>query len=188
MTNVSRVLCLALAAGVVLAGCNGASSSPPTVTSTVVVTPTPTPGATSGSPTEATASASATADPTLADGRHAVYVTAVNVASRQLTVDVIQFFTGDAAAVAAKEDGADEVPPPNDYWIRNTSKRLRTLPLATDARITVNVLAAEESGSATRDVPVSVAKLAGYSDLTGHVFWLTARSDTISSLAEQFLP
>jgi hypothetical protein len=62
----------------------------------------------------------------------------VDPAARAVTVDVIQFLTGDAAARAAAEDGA-EVPPPNDYYIRDASSRLRTLPTAPGAPITVNV-------------------------------------------------
>ena len=63
----------------------------------------------------------------------------VDPAVGAVTVDVIQFLTdGDAAARAAGEDGA-EVPPPNDYYIRNTSSRLRILRVASGAPITVNV-------------------------------------------------
>ena len=56
----------------------------------------------------------------------------VDPAVGAVTVDVIQFLTGDAAARAAGEDV--EVPPPNDYYIRNTSSRLRILRVASGAR------------------------------------------------------
>jgi hypothetical protein len=73
-------------------------------------------------------------------------------AAGSATVDVVQFLTGAAAARAAGEDNA-EVPPPNDYYIRNTNPQLRTLPVASDAPITINVHAAQESGSSTKDIP-----------------------------------
>jgi hypothetical protein len=55
---------------------------------------------------------------------------------------------------AAAEDG-EESPPPNDYYIHNVNPRLRTLPVRSDAPITVNVLAAQSTGSATKDVAVT---------------------------------
>jgi hypothetical protein len=38
-----------------------------------------------------------------------------------VTIDVVQFFFGDAATEAARADHATDVPPPNDYWIRRAS-------------------------------------------------------------------
>jgi hypothetical protein len=111
----------------------------------------------------------------------------VDVDGRKLTIDVVQFFTGSAAADAAKQDGAAEVPPPNDYWIRNANKLLRTLPIATDATITVNTLAGETSGDSAKDVSVTLAQLAGY-NLANHLFWVTVDNGTITKIAEQFLP
>jgi hypothetical protein len=124
----------------------------------------------------------------LADGRYPAYVKKVELASRTVVVDVIQFFTGAAAAKAATEDH-QESPPPNDYYIRNTNKRLRTLPVAPSARITVNVLSSEETGDATKDLAVDLPKLASYfpSQISA-VFWVTVRHDEVEALQEQFLP
>jgi hypothetical protein len=57
------------------------------------------------------------------------------------------------------------------------------------ARITVNVLASDETGDATKDLPVDLVKLASYfpTDISP-LFWVTVRNDQVSTLAEQFLP
>jgi hypothetical protein len=81
----------------------------------------------------AVTAARATGQAGLADGRHAVRITGVEPAARRATVDVVQIFFGADAARAAEEDGAPEVPPPNDVWIRNTSPQQRTLAVAPDA-------------------------------------------------------
>jgi hypothetical protein len=178
--------------GVLLtAGCSGGTS-------------TGAPAAT-GSVTTASASASASPSPTspsaalststtgsgttaiLKDGRYPTYILKVRPGTRTVTLDLVQFFTGPAASKAAEEDHAAEVPPPNDYWIRNANMLLRTLPVGASARVTVNTLAAEETGSADKDVKVSLTKLASY-DLSNHLFWVTVRGDTVTRLTEQFLP
>ena len=53
----------------------------------------------------------------LAEGRHPARIGSIDLARN-----------GAAAAVAAQQDGATEVPPPNDVWIRNENSLVRTLP------------------------------------------------------------
>jgi hypothetical protein len=144
--------------------------------------------ATTAAPTS-TAGAPATSEPVvLADGRHPVYLKTVDPDQRTITFDLIQFFTGDAATRAAAEDG-EESPPPNDYYIRNVNPRLRTLPVRADAPITVNVLAAQSTGSATKDVSVTLAKLASYFPNSGTPpFWITVEQDQVTKIAQQYLP
>jgi hypothetical protein len=136
-----------------------------------------------------TVSAPTTSEPVvLADGRHPVYLKSVDPNRRTITFDLIQFFTGDAATKAAAEDGK-ESPPPNDYYIRNVNPRLRTLPVAADAPITVNVLAAQSTGSATKDVSVTLAKLASYFPNSGTPpFWITVEQGQVTRIAQQYLP
>jgi|GEM_PF-4239773 len=176
--------------GALAAGCGGGGSP--------ASTPAPAPSApvTSASPTEpptvtigATPSASGTGTETdLADGRHPVHIVTVDPAGRRVQVDVIQFFTGTAAATAAAQDHAPEVPPPNDVWIRNVSKKLRTLQVAPDAVVTVNTLAADQTGSATKDVPWSLAQLAGSDHLSDAVFWVTLDGGRVTRISQQYLP
>jgi len=108
--------------------------------------------ATTGAPAAKPGGAPATTEQAvLEDGRHPVFVKTVDPGRRTVTFDLIQWFTGEAATKAAAEDGK-ESPPPNDYYIRNVNSRLRTLPVAADAPITVNLLAAQSTGNATKDV------------------------------------
>ena len=151
------------------------------------------PGEASGA-AATTAAAMSTAAPTttepvvLADGRHPVFLKKVDPDRQTITFDLIQFYTGDAATKAAAEDHK-ESPPPNDYYIRNVSPRLRTLPVRVDAPITVNVLAAQSTGSATKDVSVTLAKLASYFPNTGTPpFWITVDQGQVTKIAQQFLP
>jgi hypothetical protein len=188
---VAPVVCAVLSAGV-LSACG--DDDEPDVTPTPVVTVTPTPSPTSVPTPEATASAEPTssAEPSsgaaaLTDGRYPAHLTAVNATDRTITFDVVQFLTGDAATKAAQEDGA-EAPPPNDYYIRNTNPALRTMPIPMDATIKVNTLEAETSGDSTKDVTVTLERLATYDHLADYTFWLTVKDGVISAVEEQFVP
>jgi hypothetical protein len=171
----------ALVLVVVLSGCGGSSGESGGDGGAAVTTaaPTPTP----------TAAAPATTEPAvLADGRHPVYLKTVDASGRTITFDLIQFFTGDAATKAAAEDG-EESPPPNDYYIRNVNPRLRTLPVQAGAPITVNVLAAQETGSSTKNVPVDLEKLASYFPNSGTPpFWITVAQGQVTRMEQQYLP
>jgi hypothetical protein len=136
-----------------------------------------------------TAATPTTSEPVvLADGRHPVYLKTVDPDQQTITFDLIQFFTGEAATKAAAEDG-EESPPPNDYYIRNVNSRLRTLPVRSDAPLTVNVLAAQSTGSSTKDVSVTLDELAGYFPNSGTApFWITVEQGQVTKIAQQFLP
>jgi len=136
-----------------------------------------------------TAAAPATSEPAVLEaGRHPVYLKTVDPDRRTITFDLIQFFTGDAATKAAAEDGK-ESPPPNDYYIRNVNSRLRTLPVAADAPITANTLTAQSSGSATKNVPLTLEELAGYFPASGaDPFWITVDGGQVTRIAQQYLP
>lgn len=184
---VPTVVAIALLASLAVAGCGTAASdtpAPPTTASSPDTTPVD--GGATG--TTATATPSSTAAVVLADGRHPAYLKDVDLASRTIVIDVVQFFTGAQAAKAASEDG-QESPPPNDYYIRNVNKRLRRLPVVPTARITVNVLGSDETGDATKDLPVDLVKLASYfPNQISPLFWVTVRNDQVDTLEEQFLP
>jgi hypothetical protein len=124
----------------------------------------------------------------LADGRHAVFLTTVDPTRRTITFDLIQLYTGDDATREAAKDH-QESPPPNDYYIRNINPKLRTLPTAADATISVNTLAWERTHSATKNVPVTLEELAammpGHS---GQLFSITAHHDQVVKMAELYRP
>jgi hypothetical protein len=142
-------------------------------------------GSTAGTAT-ATAATRPKPRPLLDDGRHAVRITTVDTEGRTVTVDVIQFLTGDAAIKAASAAG-QESPPPNDYFIVNDNPKLRTLPVAAGAPVTVNALLAMETGSATKNVSISFGKLAQLQNQNA-LFWITVRDGRVTAIAEQYIP
>jgi hypothetical protein len=118
----------------------------------------------------------------LADGRHPVLLKRVDSGGRTVTFDLIQFYQGEQAAIEAAKD-RQESPPPNDFYIRNVNSRLRTLPVRTDAPITVNGLLATQT-----DTPVTLAKLASLTRAYSPVFQVTVRNDQVVKIAEVWLP
>ena len=150
------------------------------------------PGGAGGAPATTTAPASTTGAPAtsepaaLADGRHPVYLKTVDPGQQTITFDLIQFFTGEAAARAAAEDG-EESPPPNDYYIRNVNPRLRTLPVATGARLTLTrQTLGQGGGNAAGGAPVDLATVAANG--RDHLFWATVQRGRIQRLEEQYIP
>lgn len=168
-----------------LAGCGGgdgpaAGPSPATTTATTPATDaTPTPG-----PSE----------PVLADGRHPVYVTAVDMAQRRLTFDLIQFLTGGTAHDAYVKDHPDDPEgPPNDYYIVDDNPRLRTLPVEPGLEVIVYWLGS--GGASTERI--------GFDELMDYFatnpapedgrlwfapFWLTVQDGVVVAMDEQFIP
>jgi hypothetical protein len=124
----------------------------------------------------------------LADGRHPARITAVDPEDQQLTIDVVQFFFGDTATDAARADGSTNLPPPNDYWIRNLNPRLRSLPVAPHAPVTVNMLSSAETGDSQTNATISLSKLASYGDIRGALFWVTTRDGIVTGIAQQWMP
>jgi hypothetical protein len=174
------VLAVALTTGLAACGSDGSPSggaaTQPTAGTAAPAEPTTTQAASTGQTAEAAQ---------LGNGRHPVLLERVAVAGRTVTVDLVQWFTGDAATKAAAEDG-EESPPPNDYYIRNVNPRLRTLPVATDARLTLTRQTLGQGGDATDGVEVDLARLAGSG--RRHLFWATVQGGRILRLEEQYLP
>jgi hypothetical protein len=165
-----------------------ASAPEPTAISTAPTPPTPITPLTPAAEPAAVTEPSPRPATDLEDGQHAARIEDIDVDRRQITVDVVQFLMGEDAARAAAEDGADEVPPPNDYYIRNANPRLRTLSVARDAPITINTLGAAESGNSAQDIAKSLDQLAAIDSLERGVFWLTVSGGTVTRIAEQYTP
>jgi nucleoid-associated protein YgaU len=137
------------------------------------------------SPAEAPATTgpAATSQPVvLADGRHPVLLKAIDPNQRTITFDLIQWYQGDDATREAAKDH-QESPPPNDYYIRNVSPRLRTLPVRAGATITVNQVA-----GSNQNVPVTLARLAALTRTYSPTFWITVRHDQVVMISEQWVP
>jgi len=119
----------------------------------------------------------------LGDGTWFGYVESATAA--ELEFDLACWFTGDAAATAAAEDG-EESPPPNDYYVRNQNPQLRTIPVAGPANVTWMPNPGDPStadtvtyadwltGRATRDYQPGV--------------WLTIAGGETVAILEQFVP
>ena len=121
----------------------------------------------------------------LADGRHAVHIAGVSADDGTVTVDVVQWLEGAEADDAYAAETGDTSGAPNDYYIRNASDELRTLPLRTDL---VNV-AFTDTGVMAHDL--SVAELPSYLTRRGDVdavFWITVEDGAVRRLVEQYRP
>ncbi|MDH3296281.1 MAG: hypothetical protein OER95_18330, partial [Acidimicrobiia bacterium] len=103
----------------------------------------------------------------------------------ELSFDLACWFTGDAATVAAAEDG-EESPPPNDFHIRNDSDRLRTL--AVDPGAAVDWLPNPGDPASVETVPYDVwlAEQPGRPVTPG--VWLNVEDGRVISIEEQYVP
>ena len=74
----------------------------------------------------------------LADGRHFGFLKGIDETQRALIFDLAEFFSGEAATRAGREDGAiDEGDTAsNDYYIRNQNPRLRVLGYSPSVTVT----------------------------------------------------
>lgn len=127
-------------------------------------------------------------------GTYAVWVTGLDVASRKVTFDVVQFLVGTDAAKAFKAAHPDETDgPPNDYFITNANTQLRTAVALPGVGVYLVRLATTSDASLK---PGTFAELPAYSAETppyeGHLspnpFWLTMSNGSISRICEQFVP
>jgi hypothetical protein len=148
----------------------------------VSAAPTAPPGSSVASAPAGQSDASSSQPVVLADGRHPVNLKTVEPYQQTITFDLVQWYGG---ADAAREAAKDNLEADNDYYIRNTSSRLRTLPVLAAATITVNQL----TGS-NHAVPVSLAKLSTWFPRTGPgpMFWITVRDGHVSRISEQWVP
>lgn len=139
MKAVALLVALALA----VVGCNGdGDGAQPASTSTIVTSAPPTSatgpaGSTTTRPASPVPEAGASLEP---NGRYFGYIRAIDVSDDPPTLDfdVAEFLTGGEADQAAGEAG--EIAPgeevPNDYFLRNRSSSVRTLPVREDVVVT----------------------------------------------------
>jgi hypothetical protein len=166
------------------ANSNGDQTPAPTAVASTTPPPTTTPP-TTPSPTA----------PVLADGKHPVYLTKIDVSGHQLTFDLIQFLTGAAAKKAWVKDHP-EYPdgPDNDYYIVNENPLLRTLPVSTTVMVKVVNLGAPGGVSLVSikfaDLPkhLSDNEAPAEGRLWHAPFWIVVSHGVIVSMEEQFLP
>jgi hypothetical protein len=132
--------------------------------------------------------------PVLANGRHCVWLTRLDLGSRTLTFDVVQWLTGEEADEAFHRDHpeAPDVHVPNGYYIVNQNPRLRTLPVQRGAAVSVLV---PSHGSVHQTIPFAALPRYLSDDIEPNdgklwynPFWLTVRNDRIVAVFEQYIP
>lgn len=98
--------------------------------------------------------------------------------------DLACWFTGDAAARAAAEDG-EESPPPNDYYVRNVNETLRTLEVSSGAQV-IWYPQGGPTGESTTSYPDWIQGV----EERGFMFgvWLEVEDGTVVSIHEQWVP
>jgi hypothetical protein len=179
------------AAAVTVTGCTAHSAADRDAAAPaapVAAAPTARPASTGAKAPVTDSGATASQSVVLADGRHPVIIKTVDPDRRRMTFDLIQLYWGEDATREAAKDH-QESPPPNDYYIRNANPRLRMLPVRSDASITSNTLTAGYTGSATKNVRVSLDRLAIVLPRGGAgPFWITVRHDQVVKIAEQYVP
>jgi hypothetical protein len=122
----------------------------------------------------------------LADGRHPVYLTAVDTARGSVTFDLIQFLTGEEADKAwRKAHPGATGGVPDDYFVINDNAKLRTMPTTSDVVVKVLDLGGE-NGVSAKVMPLPA--LIGYAKGAGNPFWLTVAAGRIAAIDEQYVP
>jgi hypothetical protein len=130
----------------------------------------------------------------LEDGRHPVYLTGIDMPARTITLDLVQFLTGDEAKrVYAEDHPEDPSGPPNDYYIVNDNPRVRTLPVLAGADVTVVWSEPGNLGQETisfEELPDYLADDVAPSDpyLWYDPFWLTVDDGRVIAIDEQYVP
>lgn len=117
------------------------------------------------------------------DGELGAYVSAVDLDGKTITVDYIEFLTGDEANAAYLEDTGSTEPVPDDYYIRDTDKEDVTLDVADDVEVTLLDL----EGSVA-NVPSTFDKVQTSVDSLHNPFWLTVKAGVVVAINEQFVP
>ncbi|HEY3143746.1 MAG TPA: hypothetical protein VGJ86_21605 [Acidimicrobiales bacterium] len=177
-------------------GSGSADASPPPASSTQLPDRTPTPPTTAVAPavaTPPTVPPAAPEEPVLADGRHPVLLTDLDLAGSTVEFDLIQYLSGDAALAYTEaheyESGFEDY----DYYIVNENPRLRRLSVVDGAEVIVLQTATSTISPHT----IAFADLPGYvhagqgsagEPFAPGVFWLTVRDDTVVAIEEQFTP
>jgi hypothetical protein len=214
----SALVALGLALALLAASCGGdddttasTTTSPttteatttaaPTTTTAVTTTTTAAPTTTTAAPTTTTTQATTTTVDTnalasgsgctpgtdvLPDGEWFGYVDSAT--AEVLEFDLACWFTGDAAILAAAEDG-EESPPPNDYYIRNVNPDLREVPVAADAEV---MWLPNLGGPDLADITYADWIAARYTPGTEGEYkpgvWLTIADGEIVEIQEQYVP
>ncbi|WP_167577933.1 hypothetical protein [Ammoniphilus sp. YIM 78166] len=115
----------------------------------------------------------------------------------KVTIDYIQWFSGEAANRAMREDGKckgfeSECFAPNDFYIRNVNPKLRTFELSKKAVIRLQTFGRKD-GNFYFDQKVSLDNFANHFNKNkqhqAHIpYWIELQSGVIVKVTEQYVP
>ena len=116
-----------------------------------------------------------------------------------MDIDYIQWFSGDRALEAMREDGECEVNdlecyPPNGYYIRNVNSKIRTYPISDNVKIYMQTYRLEEAGNITWDKEITFNEFKNiyttqdYPHLREVPYWVEIESGEIVKITEQYVP
>ena len=178
-----RALLLAALVSLSLAACSSSakSGSPTTTSSAAATTTTTTAAAASTAPTTGVYVS------TVPDGKHSAYIDSVDLSGQTITIDPMQYLTGQAAVTAFKHDNPTAVEgPPNDYYIVNPTEGPRVAAACGDG----DRRARDREQRSAHDAGCGAAGEAR--DLLRSSprapFWVTTKNGTVTDVMEQFVP
>jgi hypothetical protein len=118
----------------------------------------------------------------MADGKHPVFLTKVDVAHRTVTFDLILFLTGAEAKKRFQQDHPGEDGPDNDYYIVNDNPLLRTLPVSGQVQVTIaGPVPSEPISKPFANLPADPSLYIG-------PFWLTVSHGQVARIDQLWLP
>jgi hypothetical protein len=183
----TRSIVCVLVLVVVVAGCRGGGSkvaASSSTTATVASTSTSTSTSTTAT-VEGTSTTTTTAEPSdVPSGRSFGFITAFGAGDKTISFDLATYLTGAAADKAAAEDGvvAKGEHVPNDHYIRNVNKRLRTLTLGKPLQVKV----VDCTSGPCKTVTGTLATLK--TRTTPIPVWITVLKTLVVQIEEQYEP
>ena len=116
----------------------------------------------------------------IANGKYFGFIRSVDVEAGTFSFDVAQWYEGEAADNAAREDGTDDTP---DYYVRNNSKEARTLTVDESFKGTVERQPGEKQGVSLSGLDTRVRETRGEMSA-----WVTLRNGKVILAEEQWVP
>jgi len=111
------------------------------------------------------------------------YGLVVSASPSGIEFDLACWFTGEAAVLAAAEDGAE--PPPNNYYVRNENPQIRSLSVSAETDVTWY-----PTGDPASEVTATFAEWVEGVNSRGLLFgvWLEVIDGEVFRLREQWVP
>jgi hypothetical protein len=124
-------------------------------------------------------------EPQPQSGEIAAYISAVDVEAHTITVNYIEFLTGDAANAAYQEDTGSTEPVPDDYYIRDTAQEDVPVDVADDVEVTI--IESTDAG-AVSNAAATFADVEAASNGGATPFWLTFADGKVTAINAQYVP